>query len=492
MRTWRRAPLVVAGALALLVGATACTGDPDPDPPEKSPRPLPTGYKGTAPPGIGERPVRFLHGPHGEGPELLDDPMGVRVQSMGDAFLISSNSEDRHVLQRAADGATLWEGSPQVERFATAPDGSDALVISERTGKKGAKKKQRTTTTVIDGNGKTVWSGSDPRDGYLDGTVVRRPKGWSADEPYGAFTVSGTDGEELAAFEFTEPDDKDAEEESGAETGGPGDKTAEERFGAPVGVRGDVLFLADGAGRLQARDLADGGELLWEDSAVSPGIAAAAPQSAPRLVGFYELPGGDPAEPSGTGPSASDADADTESGDDTAADPAALIRWASAEEPSVLSLHDLRSGDVLWSLTEPGANPAGSDLAPGKVPGTIEDPGTGTLLLPQGSGETPMIALDLAAGEIRWQFDDDAERALSPAFTIDGNLYGDTRGAEEGDSQTVLDTVSKDVVADELPGYVEAATDDGYALVIQDRQRFVFPPPDTPAPSGSPDGTAGR
>ncbi|PSK99553.1 hypothetical protein CLV63_103278 [Murinocardiopsis flavida] len=487
MRTWRRAPLVLASALALLLGAAACTGDPAPDPPDESPRPLPTRYEGTAPPGIGPRPVRFLHGPGGEGPDLLDDPMGVRVQSVGDAFLISSNSEDRHVLQRAADGGTLWEGDRQVERFSTAPDGGDALVLSEHTAKKDAEK-QRTTTTVIDTGGETVWRGSDPRDTYLDGVVVRRPKGWSAEKPYGAFTVSAADGAELADFEFTEPPDEEAEE--GAEEEPPGDVPAEDRFGVPVGAHGDVLFLADGAGRLQARDLADDGALLWEGSAADPDIAAA-PQAAPRLVGFYDLPGDGP----GTGtPSASGTPAEDGGGDPAAR--AVLVRWAGAEDPSVLSLHDLRSGDLLWSLAEPGANPSGAEISPGPVPGTIEDPATGTVLLPQGSGETPMIALDVAAGEIRWQFDDDAERALSPAFSLDGNLYGDTRGAEDGDSQTVLDTVTKDVVSDDLPGYVEAATDDGYALVIQDRQRFVFPPPgapgETPAtPGGTPGGTPG-
>ena len=51
---------------------------------------------------------------------------------------------------------------------------------------------------------------------------------------------------------------------------------------------------------------------------------------------------------------------------------------------------------------------------------------------------------------------------------------GDTR-AEDGGTQVVFDSRTKDVVADDLSGYVEAVTDDGYALVVQNRQRFISP-----------------
>lgn len=54
----------------------------------------------------------------------------------------------------------------------------------------------------------------------------------------------------------------------------------------------------------------------------------------------------------------------------------------------------------------------------------------------------------------------------------------------------MFDSRTKDVVADDLSGYVEAVTDDGYALVVQNRQRFVFapetPPGGTATPSLSP------
>ncbi|MFC7326350.1 hypothetical protein [Marinactinospora rubrisoli] len=492
MRGWRT-PLVRSGGLVLLLAVAACTGGAPSEPAPASPRPVPTAFSGPVPPGLGAEPVRVLHGAGGDGPDILDDPMGVRIQSVGDAFLISSNSEERHLLQRAADGAALWESGERVESFRTDRGGADVFAVTSGEG-------DRTTTTVVDADGETVWSGSDPRDGYLDGWVVRRPSGWSADAPYGEFAVRDTDGDPAWTFAFEEPTGEDA----GSDGDGSGDT---ERTGVPVAARGDVLFLDDGTGRLQARDLGADGDLLWRASADDPEIAPgrALPQPLPRLVGFYDLPGTapgsegrgsggpDPAEPSGG------ASADAGSGESGGTEPddgrpTVLIRWGVPEARSRLSLHDLRTGEVLWSLREPGANPVDRAFGATPVTGTVFDRTTGTLLVPQSSGETTMIGLDLAAGEIRWQFDDGAERAISPTFALAGYVYGDSRGADDNDDvQVVLEAASKDLLADAFTGYVEAVTDDGYALVVQDRQRFVFPPAEdhpTAHRPAAPSGTA--
>ncbi|RCV57279.1 hypothetical protein [Marinitenerispora sediminis] len=505
MRGWRT-PLVRTGGFVLLLAVTACTGGAPAEPAPASPHPVPTVFTGAVPPGLGAEPVRVLHGAGGEGPDILDDPMGVRIQSVGDAFLISSNSEERHLLQRASDGAALWESDQRVEGFPSDRGGADVLAVTARDG-------DRTTVAVVAADGETVWSGSDPRDVYVDGWVVHRPSGWSADDPYGEFVVRGTGGGTAWSFVFEEPPD----EEDAPEAADDGAEADPGRMGAPVGARGDVLLLDDGAGLLQARDLGADGDLLWSASADDPDISGgrALPQPRPHLVGFYDLSetGPGPADGTGSGgphPTRAPEDAETggepEGGRPNAgasapgegAGPAggratALVRWGVPEAPSRLSLHDLRTGDVLWSLREPGANPVDRAFDTERLPGTVYDRTTGTLLVPQRSGETPMIAVDLAAGEIRWQFDGGAERAISPTFALAGYVYGDSRGAEDGDVQVVLEAATKEVVPGASTGYVEAVTDDGYALVVQDRQRFVFPPagdrPDA-GRSATPSGTA--
>ncbi|GAA3728480.1 hypothetical protein HDA32_000166 [Spinactinospora alkalitolerans] len=481
MRTWR-APLVPATAFGLLLGAVACTGDPPPEPPEESPRPIPTAYSGEAPPGLAGDPVRFLHGPEAGGPDIVDDPMGVRIQGLGDAFLISSNSEERHLLQDAASGEALWEGDRHVGRFTSDGDGTAVFELSEGS-----------AHTVVDDTGEEVWSGSDPREVYVNGWVVRRPEGWSADEPHGEFTVSDPGGGTAWSYAFDRPEPQE-EPEEGEESEESEEADAEadpdpDRMGAPVGARGDVVLLDDGAGLLQARDAGADGELLWSTTGDDLGVAGdgAVSRPQPRPVGFYELPLGEEER--------DEEQEEAESGDGGTASPSpaeeslrktVLVRWGLPEDPSTLSLHDLRSGEVLWSLAEPGANP-GDAFAAALVPGTVHDAATHTLLLPQGSGTTPMIAVDLVAGEIRWRFDDDTERAISPSFALDGYVYGDSRGVD-GDSQVVLEAGTKDVVSDDPAGYVEARTADGHAMVVQDRQRFVFAPenPPTPAPTSTP------
>ncbi|MDA2814121.1 PQQ-binding-like beta-propeller repeat protein [Nocardiopsis sp. RSe5-2] len=484
MRTTRRAPrAATAGAVfvagAVLLGSGACTPD-EPDPPDTSPRPLPTAFEGERPPGVEGDPVRHLHGPGADGPDILDDDMGVRIQALGDAFLISSNSEERHLLQRASDGETLWQGEQRVDGFTRTADGGPALRL---TGEGGA--------SVVDDEGETVWEGGG-RDVYVPGFSVHRPEEWSPEDPHGAFAVSGPDGgDPLWEYTFEEPDDSAPDPE---------------RMGVPVAADDGVLLLDDGAGLLQARDPEDPGEPLWSVTGDDSDLLGdgAVPRPAPQVVGHYALPAPEDGstEEDSPGDEGSDGASDEasegasdgaeesptpSSGDDTAPDGSeatvrgVLVRWTRPEEPSLLSMHDLHTGEVVWTLQEPGTNPADPDFAPDPLAGAVLDPGTGTLMLPQAGGRTPMVALDTATGDLLWEFEGQDERALSVAFAAGGFVYADARGADDTDStQVVLEAPSKDEAAEGLDSFVEAVSADGYAVVVHDRQRFVFAPPDAP------------
>ncbi|GAA4938565.1 hypothetical protein GCM10023224_19760 [Streptomonospora halophila] len=512
MRTWRRAPLAAAAGVALLVAGTACTAEDEPDRPDDSPRPLPTAFEGELPPGVGDEPLRRLHGPGAEGPSVLDDEMGVRISSVGDAFLISSNSEERHVLLDAEGGETLWQGERHIQRFGADSDGSPVLVVEARDG----------GTEVIGDDGESVWRGSGGRDTFVGGSVVRRPAGWSADEPYGDYTVSAPGEGELWEFAFEAPPEDgggDGADEGGTGSGNAEDETSAapepdpDRYGVPVASRDGVLLLDDGAGLLQARGITedDAGELLWSIAGDDPALAGGTDVQRPRpqVVGGYEIP----AEPGGAGGTEESPDADSpdapspsdgrdspsptgsgsaDGGGGTGEAPtrtAVLVRWTAPEEPSVLSLHDLHTGELLWSLSEPGANPSSDAFAPPPLPGALYEPQTSTVLLPQATGETPLIAVDLAAGAIRWEFEDEFEQSISPALAMGGYVYGDAGGGDGAGTQVVLDAMDKDVVAEGLGAYVEAVTEEGYSIVVSDRQRFVFPPAEGPgaehtAPTG--------
>lgn len=476
MRSGRRGSLALVTGVALLFAA-ACTQAPPPEPPAE-PQPPPSSYTGEAPPGLAPEPLRFLHGARKPGQEILNDPRGVRVQAVGDAFLISSNSEERHLLQAAADGRTLWEGSSLVERFALDGTGADVFEVSTGDG-------DANVRTVLDQTGERVWSGSDPRESYLNGLVVRFPSDWTASEPHGGFVVSDPGGGAEWAYEFTEPSPESGNGNGAGEDSGDSGASKEDReaaaghMGVPVAARGDVVLLNDGAGLLQARDLTDQGALLWSASGGDAELDdAALSRPRPRLVGFYGLPAGPEEEPDGT-PSPED------SGPPAAPRETALVRWVSPEQPSVLTLHDLRDGALLWSLREPGTNPAGGEFGTAPAAGVVWDSATGTLLLPQTGGPAPVIAVDLATGTLRWQFEEQEERSIVPRFALAGYVYGDSR-TDDGGSQVVLAAESKDLVADDLPGYVEAVTSGGHALVVQDRQRFVFAPQTPPEPPGAP------
>ncbi|MDA0567014.1 hypothetical protein LG943_22235 [Streptomonospora sp. S1-112] len=528
MRTWRSGPPALAAAAVLL--AAACTPGEPPERPEGSPTPLPTDFEGEVPPGVGGEPLRHLHGPGADAPDILGDELGVRIDSLGEAFLISSNSEEWHLLMDPETGEALWQGRRRIERFSVAGDGSEVLVL---TGDRGR-------TSVVDDTGRTVWRGTQGREEFVGGTVVRRPLRWSPGDPYGEYTVLDTEGRELWDYTFEPPpeggdgggegadaEDPDAEGSGDPDSGGedPGEDDPD-RLGVPVAARDGVLLLDDGAGLLQARGLGAGdegggdgaGDLLWYVDGQHPDLAGAAPGQRPRpqVVGGFDLPAdaegdggtespeptatGDPAtgEPTGedtdasaspapgSGPSGS---ADPSASDGGSARPTVLVRWSLPEDPSVLSLHDLRTGEILWSLPEPGANPAADPYAPAPLGGALYDDSTRTLLLPQASGATPLIAVDLAAGEIRWEFEDDAERAITPAFALGGYVYGDSSAADDPTTaQVVLEAETKDVAAEGLDAYVEAATAGGYSIVVSGRQRFVFPPA---GPPGAPTGTGG-
>ncbi|GAB3439711.1 hypothetical protein GCM10027570_04340 [Streptomonospora sediminis] len=524
MRTWRRAPLSAAAAAgaALLVAGTACTAGGEPDRPQDSPRPLPTSFTGEVPPGVGREPLRHLHGPGGAGPAILGDDMGVRISSVGDAFLISSNSKERHVLVGAEDGETLWHGRRQIQRFGTGADGSQVLLVDGRGG----------GTEVIGADGDTVWRGTGRRESFVGGAVVRRPAGWSADDPYGDYTVLDPGGEELWDYTFAAPapgggasDGANGEDEDeDANTAESPTEPDPDRNGVPVAARDGVLLLDDGAGLLQARGIGaeNAGELLWSIAGDDPDLAGGTDVQRPRaqVVGTYDIPGdhetggtgedtsetadatpgaggsaspppeqGEGAGAGSTGSSEDAAETDGAGGaEDPPTGPAVLVRWSAPEQRSVLSLLDLHTGDLLWSFAEPGANPGGGEFAPPPLQGALYEPRTGTLLLPQATGATPLIAVDLVAGEVRWRFEDESEQAITPALAMGGYIYGDTAGTDGSASdQVVLNAADKDVAAEGLNAYVEAATTDGYSIIVRNRQRFVFPPAEAP-PADEPTG----
>lgn len=466
MRTWRAA---LATAVVGVLAATACNGGQSGQS-GGSPDPLPTTYSGASPPGSADSPSRFLHGRGADGPDILDNAGGVRITSLGNAFLISSNSGEQHLLQQPEGGEVLWEGEQRIERIGSDRGGSEVLVLRSGNG-------DSTATTVVDDTGETVWRGSGPRERYLDGVVVRYPPEWSPEAPYGAFTVLDTGGDELWDFTFEEPPDSDDssgdEKEDTSGDGQNGDGQDQDgdtnRAGVPVGARGDVLLLDDGSGGLQARQLPrdgeDAGGALWSVSGNASEIAGntASPTPTPHVVDFYELPEQSGSSASGEGR--------------TATDTAVLFRWGFTQDPSVLTMHDLRSGELLWRLDEPGVNPTGREFDPDPVSGSVYDSATRTLLLPQGSGKAPVAAVDLATGAIRWEFDDADERAISPAFAWNGRIFGDTRGAgSDSSSQVVVEARTKETERGALDAYVETATEDGHILAVQNRQRFVFAP----------------
>lgn len=503
-----RVPSLVAGGLGALlcVSCTSGTGEPE-RPADVSPPPRPTDYTGEPPPGLSGEALRFLHGPGAEGHDILDDPQGVRISSVGDAFLISSGSDDRHLLQDAATGAALWEGEARLHAFGTDRGGAPVFVVRDGEG----------TTAVVDAVGETVWSGADEREVYLDGVVVRRPDGWSAEEPHGDFAVLDTSGERLWEYSFEE---ESGDGEDGEDRGDASPEEAEEAgeaenprvLGVPVTAREDVLLLDSGTGLLQARAIGgkSAGELLWSVSGEEEDlrVRTSAPVALPQVIGVFDLseeeaaptpepgdaepgdtePGGagdaeagdgtdgDGAEDDG-GTGGEDAEDNKDNEDGTGRRDALLVRWTLPEAPSVLSAHDLHEGDLLWTLEEPGANPVVRGFPRAGVTGSVYDAATRTLLVPEASGSTRMIAVDLVGGEPRWAFESGAETSISPAFALEGLFYGDARGAGEDSGQIVLDAETKDVVDDDLPAYVEAVTDGGYAVLVQGRQRFVFGPP---------------
>src|SRR5690606_19078985 len=135
MRSGRRGTLRLVTGAVLLAAAVSCTdGGALTEPAPSAPRPTPTAYRGEVPPGLAETPLRYLHGSQEPGQEILGDPLGVRVHAVGDAFLISSNSEERHLLQNAADGSVLWRGGSSIERFTQDRGGVEVFLGSTRRG----------------------------------------------------------------------------------------------------------------------------------------------------------------------------------------------------------------------------------------------------------------------------------------------------------------------------------------------------------------------
>ncbi|WP_306369727.1 PQQ-binding-like beta-propeller repeat protein [Nocardiopsis sp. CC223A] len=479
MRSSRVPQALTCGIAALLVAA--CSGDPAPAPapvePEAEPAPVPTEFEGQAPPGIEGEVLRVLHGDDVDAHDIFADPLGVRISPVGDAFLISSGGEDRHLLQDAATGADLWEGEVRFRGFGTDLTGAPVLLMSDGD-----------RPFVLDPAGAVLWEPAEEGDRYLDGVGVRRPDEWSAQEPYGEYTVLAADGEELWGYEFAappgepseepaDPEDEEAEEPEEAE------EAADEpqRLGVPVTAWDGAVLLASGDGALHARSLDSeepGGELWTLDVGTDGdlGLTDLAPLPVPHVLGLFPLPAAEDGKA---------ADEDTRESADPG-DDVLLVRWSSAESPSVLSAHDPADGDVLWTLEEPGPNPVGGAYDPAGPAGGLYDATTGTFLLPQASGTATAVAVDLAAGEVRWGLEEE-DGAFSPAFTHAGFVYGTDRGGES-DSQVVLDALDMDVVADDLDAHVEAVTDGGHAILVQGRQRFVYgpPPQEEPEETGEP------
>ena len=474
-----RVPLACGIAVLLVTG---CTGDPEPPEPQggdEQPSPPPTEFRDEVPPGLDGEILRHLHGEDADVHPVLDDG-GVRISPVGGAFLISSDGEDQHLLHDAATGEALWEGEAGFRGFASDSDGDPVLLMADSDD----------VPFVLDPEGEQVWAAGDADQVYLDGRAVDYPDEWSAEEPGGAFTVSDTDGDELWSYDFEPP-------ENGSEDGGDGDSSGEgsedgdgggseeEDTGPPLGVPvaawDDTVLLSDGDSALGAHSLDpdEAGEELWsvtgqDEELDLPDTAAGA---VPQILGQYDLPGNEDAEETDeAGDTDGNGDGAEDSDQDSPDEGLLLLRWAQPEAPSILSAHDLDTGETRWRLQEPGTNPAAEPFAAAGATGSLYDEETGTLLLQQASGAASFIAVDLAEGEERWGLEDE-DTAISPAFAHDGLVYGDQRGGETDSSQLVLDAVTMDVVDDELSARVEAVTESGHAILVQDRQRFVHGPP---------------
>lgn len=470
-----RVPLACGIAVLLVTG---CTGDPEPTEPQggdAEPSPPPTEFRGEAPPGLDGEILRHLHGEDADVHPMLDDG-GVRISPVEGAFLISSDGEDQHLLHDAATGEALWEGEAGFRGFASDTDGDPVLLMADSDD----------VPFVLDPEGEQVWSAGDADQVYLDGRVVDHPDEWSAEEPGGTFTVSDTDGDELWSYDFEPVEDDGSEDDAegsdeGPEDGdgeGSGDEDPEPPLGVPVAAWEDTVLLSDGDSALRAHSLDsdEAGEDLWsvtgqDEELDLPDTAAGA---VPQILGQYDLPGNENAEDPDDTDEAGDGGEDSDQ--QTADDGLLLLRWAQPEAPSILSAHDLDTGETRWTLQEPGTNPVAEPFATAGATGSLYDEETGTLLLQQASGEASFIAVDLAGGGERWGLEDD-DTAISPAFAFDGLVYGDQRGDDTDNSQLVLDAVTMDVVDDELSARVEAVTESGHAILVQDRQRFVHGPP---------------
>ncbi|CAL9506821.1 hypothetical protein SUDANB121_03569 [Nocardiopsis dassonvillei] len=474
MRSSRVARALTCGLAALL--AAACSGGPGPAPvgPEAEPAPVSTEFEGQAPPGIEGEVLRVLHGDDADVHTIFADPLGVRISPVGDSFLVSSGGEDRHLLQDAATGADLWEGEARFRGFDTDLGGAPVLLMSGPEG----------DPFVLDPAGGTLWEPAEAGDLYLDGVGVRRPGEWSAEEPYGEYTVLAADGGELWSYEFAAPPPEPSGEPSEEEDGEAPEEAREDGegprgLGVPVTAWDGAVLLASGDGALHARSLdPEGpGEELWTlDGATDGdlGLAGLAPLPTPHVLGLFPLPAPEE-EATADEDTREPGDGDGDTGEDVL-----LVRWSSAESPSVLSAHDPGDGGLLWTLEEPGPNPVGGAYDPAGPAGGLYDAVTGTFLLPQASGAATAVAIDLVAGEPLWGLEEEGG-SFSPAFAHGGFIYGTDRGGES-DSQVVLDARDMDVVADDLSAHVEAVTEGGHAILVQGRQRFVYGPPPQDGP----------
>ncbi|WP_116246417.1 PQQ-binding-like beta-propeller repeat protein [Nocardiopsis sp. FIRDI 009] len=482
MRSTRVPSVLSWGLVVLLVaGCTTDAEEPEEPPapaPTGEPTPLPTEFGGAAPPGIDGEVLRFLHGEEADVHDILDDPLGVRISPVGAAFLISSGGADRHLLHDAATGDTLWEGEARFRGFDTDLSGAPVMRMTDDDG-----------PYVLDAHGERVWEPAEEGDTYLDGVAVRYPDEWSFDDPGGEYAILDVDGATLWEYTFdaptpaptptdgepsAEPDGEDADEPD-ADTGDDGDRADEgvPVAGVPVTAWDGGVLVAPGGSVLRAASLDEDspGEELWSVSGVDEdlGRSASAPVPVPSVLGRYTLPG----EPD-------EGAEDGEPGGDVL-----VVRWAGREEPSTLAAYDREDGGLLWALEEPGPNPVGEPFEPAERAGGLYDEATGTLLLPQASGEATLVAVDLARGEVRWGLEED-DVAISPAFTHDGLVYADARANDGTDEQVVLEADTMDVVAEDPPAYVEAVNGSGHAVLVWDRQRFVFGPPPEEEPSRGP------
>ncbi|MCY9786247.1 PQQ-like beta-propeller repeat protein [Nocardiopsis sp. EMB25] len=473
-----RAPQVLSCGLVVLLVA-GCTTDADPEEPPApeptgEPTPLPTAFDGAAPPGVDGEVLRFLHGEEADVPDILDDPLGVRISPVGTAFLISSGGADRHLLHDAATGDTLWEGEARFRGFDTDQAGAPVMRMTDDDG-----------PYVLDARGERVWEPAEEGDAYLDGVAVRYPDEWSFDDPGGEYAVLDVDGATLWEYAFDAPAPEDVEpsaepdEEATGEPDGDaadgGDRADEDVpvAGVPVTAWDGGVLVAPGGPVLRAASLDEDspGEELWSISGVDEdlGRSASAPAPVPSVLGRYTLPG------------ESDEGAEGgESGGDVL-----IVRWAGREEPSTLAAYDREDGALLWALEEPGPNPVGEPFDPAEGAGSLYDDATGTLLLPQASGEATLVAVDLARGEVLWGLEED-DVSIAPAFTHDGLVYADSRSSDGGGEQLVLEADTMDVVAEDPPAYVEAVNESGHAILVWDRQRFVYGPPPDEEPSSEP------